>query len=324
MSCSRRWSVESKDFELVVAGGETGVRFREKCKGRIRSIFLERDEIGWLVRIFEELVTVEDSRVFWNQASYGLPRVIAQRCFNRHGSFLLVEEYAGSRKSGVVLIPEGRGGEGWDLFGSALHCANEFLRYGGSRVDVRPEVQFQAMRGRRSFAEVLKNTGPHVETDTGVCSGKIAPLPCRLENIPVGESKTTVVPQILVHDPASGKAILKRTMHGPSVLENPDVQRTIHRSKVTTGLNSDAHYLVKQTGTASDTEAPATRKIHSGVSPELDKIRTTLQRLQQEIGLCLADLAKIEGGVVDSGPKASGFRPNVRKAMGFRGTWPKN
>jgi hypothetical protein len=119
--------VESKDFELVVAGGETGVRFREKCKGRIRSIFLERDEIGWLVRIFEELVTVEDSRVFWNQASYGLPRVIAQRCFNRHGSFLLVEEYAGNRKNGVVLIPEGRGGEGWDYLARLYTVPMSFL-----------------------------------------------------------------------------------------------------------------------------------------------------------------------------------------------------
>jgi hypothetical protein len=44
--------VESKDLELVVAGGETGVRFRENCKGKMRSIFLERDEIAWLVRIF--------------------------------------------------------------------------------------------------------------------------------------------------------------------------------------------------------------------------------------------------------------------------------
>jgi hypothetical protein len=27
---------------------------------------------------------------------------------------------------------------------------------------------------------------------------------------------------------------------------------------------------------------------------------------------------------VDSGPKASGFRPNVRKVMGLRGSWPNN
>jgi hypothetical protein len=224
MSCSRRWSVESKDLELVVAGGETWVRFRENCKEKMRSIFLERDEIAWLVRIFEELVIVDDSRVFWNQASLGFPRVIAQRCFNRHGSFLLVEEYAGSRKSGVVLVPEGRRGEGWDLFGSALRCVNEYLRDGGSRVDARLEVQSQALRGRRSFAEVLKNTGPPLEINTGVCLGKVARVPIWLKNLPAGASKTTVVPQTLAQAPAFGKKILKRTpsMHDPSVFANSD------------------------------------------------------------------------------------------------------
>jgi hypothetical protein len=32
--------VESKDFELVVEGGSTGLRIREKCKGSLRSIYL--------------------------------------------------------------------------------------------------------------------------------------------------------------------------------------------------------------------------------------------------------------------------------------------
>jgi hypothetical protein len=52
--------VESKDFELVVVGGETGERFHENCKGKLSSILMDRDEIAWLVRIFEELVVVED------------------------------------------------------------------------------------------------------------------------------------------------------------------------------------------------------------------------------------------------------------------------
>jgi hypothetical protein len=52
--------VESKDFELMVVGGETGVHIHERCKGMMRSILMDRDEITWLVRIFEELVEVED------------------------------------------------------------------------------------------------------------------------------------------------------------------------------------------------------------------------------------------------------------------------
>jgi hypothetical protein len=39
-----RLSVESKDFDLSVVGGFTGIRIREKCKGVTRSILLRRDE----------------------------------------------------------------------------------------------------------------------------------------------------------------------------------------------------------------------------------------------------------------------------------------
>lgn len=67
------------------------VHIREYCKGRKRSIFLDRDELAWLVRILEDLVRVEDSRIFSNQSLQGFPRVLAQHCFNRHSGFLVVE-----------------------------------------------------------------------------------------------------------------------------------------------------------------------------------------------------------------------------------------
>jgi hypothetical protein len=65
--------VESKDFELVVVGGETGVRFRENCKGKLRTILMDRDEIAWLVRIFEELVVVEDSGFLESSLTWVFP-----------------------------------------------------------------------------------------------------------------------------------------------------------------------------------------------------------------------------------------------------------
>jgi hypothetical protein len=106
MGFHRRRSVESKDLELLVVGGETGVRVCESCKGKMRSILLDRDELAWLVSIYEDLVVVEDSRVFWNQSQPGFPWIIAQHCFNRHGGFLVVEEFIDDRRSGSVLIQE--------------------------------------------------------------------------------------------------------------------------------------------------------------------------------------------------------------------------
>jgi hypothetical protein len=69
--------VESKDFELLLVGGEIGVCIRECCRGKKRSILLDRDELAWLVRIFEDLARVEDFRVFWNQSQHGFPQVLA-------------------------------------------------------------------------------------------------------------------------------------------------------------------------------------------------------------------------------------------------------
>jgi len=68
--------------------------------------------------------------------------------FPRHGCFLVVEEFDGGRKSGSVLILEGRRGKGWDLFGSALRLVNEHFR-AGVRL-VAAELDVQAVRGTRS------------------------------------------------------------------------------------------------------------------------------------------------------------------------------
>jgi hypothetical protein len=45
MAGSRRWSVESKDFELLVKGGAAGVRLFERSNGKQRSIFLKKDGV---------------------------------------------------------------------------------------------------------------------------------------------------------------------------------------------------------------------------------------------------------------------------------------
>jgi hypothetical protein len=59
MAGSRRWSVESKEFKVLVKEGAAGMRIYERSNGKQRSIFLQKDELAWLVKIVEELVAVE-------------------------------------------------------------------------------------------------------------------------------------------------------------------------------------------------------------------------------------------------------------------------
>jgi len=126
----RWWLVESKEFALSVVGGATGIRIREKGKGLTRSILMDKDEAAWLIKSLGELVSVQDSRVFWNQSIRGFPRILAQQCSNRHCYFLTVEEYEGRRRSGSIMVPKGRFGEGWERFGLELRLAFRLIHAG--------------------------------------------------------------------------------------------------------------------------------------------------------------------------------------------------
>jgi hypothetical protein len=66
MAGTRIWSVESKEFKVMIKGGALGVRIVERSNKKKRSIFVQRDELAWLVRSVEEVVDVEKSEVFWD------------------------------------------------------------------------------------------------------------------------------------------------------------------------------------------------------------------------------------------------------------------
>jgi hypothetical protein len=119
MAVSRRWAVESKDFELLIKGRASGARIFERSNKKQRSIFVQKDELAWLVGSVE-VVVVETSEVFWDQSRVGYPLIIALKCSNRHGRFLTIEEFAGRRRCGAILIPEGRYGQGWERFISKM------------------------------------------------------------------------------------------------------------------------------------------------------------------------------------------------------------
>jgi hypothetical protein len=89
------------------------VRIIERSHNKRRSIFVQRNELAWMVKTVEEVVDVESHEVFWDQSRAGYPRIIVQKRSNRHGRFLTIEEFEGRRRIGTILIPEGRYGQGW-------------------------------------------------------------------------------------------------------------------------------------------------------------------------------------------------------------------
>jgi hypothetical protein len=69
--------VESKDFEVLIKGSASGVRIFERSNKKQRSIFVQMDELAWLVGSMEEVVEVETFEVFWDQSRAGYPQIIA-------------------------------------------------------------------------------------------------------------------------------------------------------------------------------------------------------------------------------------------------------
>jgi hypothetical protein len=118
-------------------------------------------------------VCVEDSRVFWDQSQHGFTLIIVQWHFNRHGGFMVIEEFNGDRRKDSIFIPKGRSGQGWNRFCAELCLVSDYFRV-GLRATVG-EPKFHAdMRGRRSFAEVLAKTTPPMDAPFGDVFGPVA------------------------------------------------------------------------------------------------------------------------------------------------------
>jgi hypothetical protein len=164
-----KWSVEAKEFELVVRGGNTGVRFYERNSKTVRSIFLQRAEVAWMDNVVEELAAVKFYEVFWDQSRAGLPRVIVEKCSNQHGNFLRIEEFDGRKRRGSIMIPEGRYGEGWNRLKMEVSKAN-------SSLGVREKWRSNMVTAGKSYAEAVLAAQPGGHDDRGLKSKQdIAP-----------------------------------------------------------------------------------------------------------------------------------------------------
>jgi hypothetical protein len=94
-----RWCrIESKLFKLVVEGRSPVCRIVE------RSVCLRKVNFSWLVATVEELVLEEGTKAFWRRSRVGFPALLAQRCSNKHGWFLVVMEYGPGRLRGFILL----------------------------------------------------------------------------------------------------------------------------------------------------------------------------------------------------------------------------
>jgi hypothetical protein len=147
MGWNRSWLVESKEFKFALKDNSPVLTIQERRRGVQRAINLRKKEQVWLVRIFGELVAVEDSRVFRDQTVPGFLRVLAQKCGNRNGRFLVIEEYNGRGKCRSIFVPEGRNRQGWNWFVEELRNVLQFSAH-----------SWEIPKVKRRYLEVLCDT----------------------------------------------------------------------------------------------------------------------------------------------------------------------
>ena len=147
MGWNRSWLVESKEFKFLLKDSSPVLTIQERRRDVQRVVNLRKKEQVWLVRIFAELVAVDDSRVFRDQTVPGFPRVLAQKCGNKNGRFLVLEEYNGRGKCGSIFVPEGRNRQGWNRFVEELRNVLQFSAH-----------SWEIPKEKRRYSEVLCDT----------------------------------------------------------------------------------------------------------------------------------------------------------------------
>ncbi|KAL0010665.1 hypothetical protein SO802_005773 [Lithocarpus litseifolius] len=117
----RSFLIESKFIQLVVEEGGCYflLRIVERSKYFLRSVFMGKNASQWLMNHIEHIVVGASSKQFFTFREGDIAFTL-QRSSNSFGQFLLLTELkvGGSRRS--VIIPEGKGKNGWRVFGLEL------------------------------------------------------------------------------------------------------------------------------------------------------------------------------------------------------------
>ena len=86
----------------------------EHSRGFVFALGFEKEEVGWLM---EHLMKTNEMKnhMDFNRKFKGKTRVqLLEVCFNNHGRFIRLSEFASNKKSTFLVILEGENGRGWE------------------------------------------------------------------------------------------------------------------------------------------------------------------------------------------------------------------
>jgi hypothetical protein len=123
----KKFSVEAKSFAFVALDGASVLRVVEKRNKFLGEVVLSAQCSNWLASTLEVLMGIPEDQEFVKSFREGSKILIARRGGNRTGRFLEATVFGLGGRKGFIIIPEGRGGWGWQKFSGELRKAVDFL-----------------------------------------------------------------------------------------------------------------------------------------------------------------------------------------------------
>ena len=114
--------VERKTFLVRFEGEAEGkwCSLTEHSRGSVFALGFEKEDVGWMIEHLTKAIKMMNFMGF-NKKFRGNTRAhLMEVCFNNHGRFIRLSEFASNRKSTFLVIPEGENGRGWEHLKIAL------------------------------------------------------------------------------------------------------------------------------------------------------------------------------------------------------------
>jgi hypothetical protein len=115
-----RFSVEAKSFFFSAKKGSAVLRLEEKMKGHGGFILLGTKCSSWLADVVEEVIEAQRKDGFARSLRDEVQALKVRTGSNKAGCFIEVAVFVEGNRKGVVRLPEGRGGWGWQRFVNEL------------------------------------------------------------------------------------------------------------------------------------------------------------------------------------------------------------
>ena len=114
--------VDRKTFLVRLEGEHEGNwwSITEHSRGSIYVLGFEKEEVGWLIEHLTKAIEMKSYLGFKRKYRGKFCVHLMEVCFNNHGRFIRISEFATNRKPTFLVIPEGEKGRGWENLKNAL------------------------------------------------------------------------------------------------------------------------------------------------------------------------------------------------------------